>query len=457
MPGRILIVDDVATNRILMRVKLSEAFYDTLQAESGADALQMARAEQPDLILLDLYLPDQDGAAVCAALKADPETAHIPIVIVTAAQDSADKMRALQAGAEEVLRKPLDDVVLLARVRSLLRARETEQELALREGTRRALGFAESPTGFVQPGRIALVARTQEQSESWRRSLRGRVADQIVTLSRREALALDADAPVPDVFVISADLDLQGAGLRLLSDLRSRTTTRHAAIVMSVPTGARDAAAMALDLGANDLMSGPFDPDEAAIRIETQLARKQQADRLRASVQDGLRLAVTDPLTGLYNRRYAMPHLSRISEHAAQAEKPFAVMMLDLDRFKDVNDRYGHAAGDTVLVKVARLLGEQLRGSDLIARIGGEEFLVVLPNCDLRRARTTAERLRHEIGQTPIRLADGDTLSVSVSIGIAISDGKDMPAETVLEMADSALYDAKAQGRNTVTVCRPAA
>ncbi|WP_095590310.1 diguanylate cyclase [Actibacterium ureilyticum] len=457
MPGRILIVDDVATNRILMRVKLSEGCYDTLQADCGTAALQIARDEQPDLILLDLFLPDMDGAEVCTALKADPRTADIPVVIVTAAQGGTDKMRALQAGAEEVLRKPLDDVILLARVRSLLRARETEQELALRESTRRALGFAETPQGFAPRGRVALVARTPEQSQNWCAALQVHGAADFQPLDRAQALALKPDAPVPDVFVVAADLDRQGAGLRLLSDLRARPATRHAAIVISVPSGARDVAAMALDLGASDLLSGPFDPDEAAIRIETQLTRKQQADRLRASVKDGLRLAVTDPLTGLYNRRYAMPHLAQIAERTAETQKTFAVMILDLDRFKQVNDTHGHAAGDAVLVQVAALLGAQLRPSDLLARIGGEEFMVVLPECDLGRARKTAERLRREICQAPITLPEGAPISVSVSIGIATSDGIRNAPEDVFDMADKALFDAKAQGRNTVTVCRPAA
>lgn len=457
MPGRILIVDDVATNRILMRVKLSEGCYDTLQADSGAAAIDIAQRERPDLILLDLYLPDLDGAEVCAALKADPLTADIPIIIVTAAQDSADKMRALQAGAEEVLRKPLDDVILLARVRSLLRARETEQELALREGTRRALGFAETPVEFAPRGQVALVARTPEQSASWRQALRGRGSPDYLTLDRTEALALDSNGPVPDVFVVAVDLDQPGAGLRLLSDLRSRPATRHAAIILTVPSGARDAAAMGLDLGASDLMSGPFDPDEATIRIETQLARKQQADRLRASVKDGLRLAVTDPLTGLYNRRYAMPHLAQIAERVAETQKTFAVLLLDLDRFKDVNDTHGHPAGDAVLVQVAALLGAQLRPSDLLARIGGEEFMVVLPECALAQARKTAERLRREVAQARFDLPTGDSISVSVSIGIAISDGASHGSEEVFEMADQALFDAKSQGRNMVTVCRPAA
>ena len=460
MPGRILIADDVATNRIVMKVKLSEACYDVLQAGGGRRALEMARAERPDLILLDLMMPDMDGIAVCRKLRADPATAGIPVIMITARRDSAAKMQALKAGADDFLSKPLDDMILLARVRSLLRARETAQELALREGTRRALGFEEAPQGFARQGRVALVAQRREAALAWKTALMPHLPrTRLEVLTRTLALARPEAAMAPDVFVIAADLDRPLAGLSLLSDLRARPATRHASVVMAVEEGARDAAAMALDLGANDLVTAPFDPEEMALRLATQLARKQQADQLRASVKDGLRLAVTDPLTGLFNRRYALPHLARIADRAQDSGRPFAVMLIDLDRFKAINDRHGHAAGDAVLTAMAKRLTRNLRAVDLIARIGGEEFLVVLPETGLAEATATAERLRTRIIATPVPLpGDAGVLTVSASIGLALSEGGDSGVDALLERADRALYAAKAEGRNKVTVSsRPAA
>ncbi|MGC9369236.1 MAG: diguanylate cyclase [Paracoccaceae bacterium] len=460
MPGRILIADDVATNRIVMKAKLSQACYDVLLAEGGQRALDMARAERPDLILLDLMMPDMDGITVCRQLRADPATAGIPVIMVTAQRGSAAKMRALKAGADDFLSKPLDDMILLARVRSLLRARETAQELALREGTRRALGFEEAPQGFVPQGRIALVARRREAALGWKTALLPHLPrTRLEVLSRSLALARPEAMPAPDVFVITADLEQPLAGLSLLTDLRARPATRHASVVMVVDEDARDAAAMALDLGANDLVTAPFDPEEMALRLATQLARKKQADQLRASVKDGLRLAVTDPLTGLFNRRYALQHLARIAERAKASGRPFAVMLIDLDRFKTINDRHGHAAGDAVLAALAERLTGNLRAVDLVARIGGEEFLVVLPETGLAEATATAERLRARINATPVPLpAEAGALSVSASIGLALWEGGDSGIDGLLARADRALYAAKAEGRNKVTVSsRPAA
>ncbi|MHC0054423.1 diguanylate cyclase [Actibacterium sp. D379-3] len=458
MPGRILVVDDVATNRIVMKVRLAEACYEVLQADGGRMALDLARRERPDLILLDVLMDDMNGIDVCRELKSDPETAGIPIIIVTATRRTEEKMRALQAGADEFLSKPLDELTLLARVRSLLRARETAQELALRDSTRRALGFGEAAQGFARQGRVALIAARREQALAWKTALKDRLGADLVVMTRAEALAQPDAATSPDLFVIAADLDRPGAGLRLLSDLRARAATRHGAVLMVVPDGAREAAAMALDLGANDLVGAPFDPQEMALRLDTQLTRKHQADRLRASVKDGLRLAVTDPLTGLFNRRYALPHLGHIADRAGTTGRPYAVMLLDLDRFKRINDRHGHAAGDKVLEQVARLLSSNLRPVDLIARIGGEEFLVALPDTPPDQARATAERLRQQIDGAPILLPGGTgTLRISASIGVAICEGGGCDVDILLARADAALYEAKAEGRNKVTISNTAA
>ncbi|MBN2905808.1 MAG: diguanylate cyclase [Rhodobacteraceae bacterium] len=467
MPRRILIVDDVATNRILMKVRLGESHYQVLQAGDGKAALAIAKRDRPDLILLDMMLPDMDGIALCQRLRSDPATATIPIIMVTAARSPDAKMRALNAGADEFLSKPLDETILLARVRSLLRAHETAEELALRNGTERALGFAETTEGFVLPGRVALVAALPRTARTWRGALQPLSSDVLTVMTRAQALSPEVGTAAPELFVIDADLGPAGAGLRLVSELRSRAETRHAAILVVVPETARDTAAMALDLGANDLVSAPLDPQELALRIRTQLRRKRQADRLRATLEDGLRLAVTDPLTGLFNRRYALPHLARIAQRAAETGRGYAVMLLDIDRFKRVNDRYGHAAGDAVLAEVARRLKEDLRAVDLVARIGGEEFMIALPETGPEAARATAERLRTQIQDHPIALPDGSAeITVTISSGVAIGRGRDLDAgdadveaeiKALMNQADRALYGAKASGRNTVEICRTAA
>lgn len=461
MGGRILIADDVATNRIVLKVKLGAAFYETLQAASGRETIMAAGDSRPDLVLLDVEMPDMSGIEVCRALKADPVTRDIPVVMVTAFRDMDRKMAALAAGADEVFWKPLDEVVLLARLRSILRAREAAQELGLRQHTYRDLGFAEPPEGFAGPATVAIVARDAATRESRTEELRPYMSDRLVPMDPDAALSDTAGGAHPDVFVIGADLAQPGGGLRLMSELRSRHATRHAAICVVLPAGAADTAAMALDLGANDLIEADAEPAEIALRIRIQVARKRQSDQLRASVEDRLRLAMTDPLTGLQNRRYAMAHLGRIAERAKASGRAFAVMVLDLDRFKTVNDTHGHAAGDAVLTEVAARLSAQLRPADLIARIGGEEFLIALPDTALKDACAVAERLRRAVADRPVALPHGqDAIGMTSSIGLAIGNvaaTRDMNVDELIHSADMALLTAKLDGRNQVTLGKDAA
>ncbi|WP_116133477.1 diguanylate cyclase [Tropicimonas sp. IMCC34043] len=460
MPGRILVVDDVATNRIILKAKLSGACYDVLQAGNGIEALRIAREQAPDLILLDIAMPELDGLETCRRLKADPRTAGIPVVMVTSSANMATKLAALEAGAEDFMTKPVDEMALLARVRSLLRARSIDAELSLRDGTCEALGFSDAPSCFVAAGRVCLVAGNRPTALAWERMLSEVIRDRIEICSPSKALASSSAERVPDVFLIAADLEHEGDGLMLLSELRSRPQTRHAAILVVVEPEARRSATMALDLGASDIISLPLDGRELAIRLRTQLERKRQADRLRRQVRDGLQMAVTDPLTGLYNRRYAMSHLARVHERAQDSARGYALLLIDLDNFKRVNDTHGHAAGDTVLQSVARLLTANLRSVDLVARIGGEEFLAILPNITPAAAENAAERLRGAIAATAISIPPGlisdvADLHQTVSIGLVAVDANQMDAMPdtggILAAADQALYRSKALGRNLVT------
>ena len=165
-------------------------------------------------------------------------------------------------------------------------------------------------------------------------------------------------------------------------------------------------------------------------------------------------MAMTDPLTGLFNRRYAMPHMSRILEKSIVTGTPFAVMVLDLDHFKQINDSHGHSVGDQVLVEIAKRLKANVRNVDLLARVGGEEFLVVLPDTDIESAKIAAERLRRVTEEAPVYISKNvKPIAVTTSIGVSIG-GLDGPApvavETMVDRADQALMGAKTTGRNQV-------
>ncbi|MCA0042996.1 diguanylate cyclase [Celeribacter litoreus] len=456
MAGRILIADNVPTNRIILKVKLAAAFYDVSQAASGAEVIERAESERPNLIILDLTLGDMSGLEACSRLKSNPVTAHIPVVIIIPAIDSEAKISALKAGADEFLIKPIDDLTLTARVRALVRASATSDELRRRMETARALGFSEAPRAFETAGRIMLIGHNTEEAMMWRAGLKGLIHDEIILEKANRALERVSKGETADVYVISARASRR-EGLRLISDLRAREAARNAGIIVVHDQRHRREALMALDLGANDLIPHGADPEEMVLRLRMQLRRKRESDMLQRTVDEGLKLATQDSLTGLSNRRYAMPHLERIAREARTRNQPFALMLIDLDRFKSVNDRYGHSTGDAVLIEVAHRLRDNLRGMDLIARFGGEEFLVCLPCTTLMEARAVAERLRNEIFAIPVAHApDGTPVSVSASIGLvmgdALPDSSPAPIAHLIEVADRALYVAKAEGRNQVTL-----
>ncbi|MEO5614102.1 MAG: diguanylate cyclase [Cypionkella sp.] len=456
-------MDDVATNRIVMKVRLTSAGYTPLLASDGASGLKLALTEAPDLILLELALPDMPGLQLLERLRAEPTLRHVPIVICSPVLNAEARCAAFRAGADDFLQKPLDDQSLLARIRSFMRARDEVEGFSPHHDSIAMLGLAEAPATFYQPGVIALITQRSEVALKLRRDMAPHLADRVLAMTAEEAMTEGiATGVTPDVFLIESDFNGPGSGLRLMSELRSRTHTRHAAFCVQSGLGAAIGAAVAFDLGAHDFVTFGIPAEELALRLVRLLVRKREADAMRASVQDGLRLAMIDSLTGLHNRRYGMAQLAAIADISRRSGQEFAVMVVDLDRFKSVNDRWGHAAGDAVLIEVAERLNRNLRVGDLLARIGGEEFLVALPETSLSEARSIAERLCHAIEESPVRISDFSTLHVTVSIGLATSADAAAPCikdtlSDLIDRADRALLYAKSAGRNQVTISRTAA
>ena len=460
MAGDILIIDGVATNRIVLKVKLLAAQYRVRPCASLDEAQTEIAAALPDLILLDTCMDAKAVRRFCRALKSKPETSLIPIIATGGFATPHDRVAALEAGADDVLTKPFDDHILQARIRSLLRARDARQELRMREGTRTALGFAEACSEFTAPARVVIAAEGNAIAEDIQR-LSHTIENAQTTTTQTELLNRgDYGSDPIDLFLLDfrRQLDDDNALFRLLSELRSRSVTRHARILALLPPDARHAAAMALDLGASDVVFCDVDPVEIQHRCAVLIQAKHEADALRRTVETGLEAAITDPLTGLFNRRYAMPHLSRLSAESRKSGRQFAIMVLDLDHFKTINDTYGHKVGDEILRQTADRLQGNLRAVDLLARIGGEEFLVAIPNSDVVHARTAAERLRNLIGGTPFFVgANHQDVRVTMSVGVSLSDGTqaDEVVDDLSELvnaADIALYAAKNAGRNKVSL-----
>jgi two-component system, cell cycle response regulator len=456
MVGKILIVDDVSTNRIVFKVKLSAAGYAVVVAGDGLGCLHQARTERPDVILLDLNLPDMNGIDVLGQLKANPATRRIPVVMVSSEQDPVRRVAALRAGAEDFLSRPIDDEMLLARLRGLLRSRESIGSFATPEAGFGLFGMAEAPVGFDGPGLVALVMPRAEAAVHLRKQLAAAGSERITILAPDEVHVAGGPDLSPDVYLIDSDVNGEGGGLRLMSELLSRSASRHAAFCILNQSTPHPAPAMALDLGANDVVDSRIPPSELAVRLHRLVLHKREMERMRASVQDGLRLAMIDPLTGLHNRRYGMAQLQAIAGEAEGAGSDFAVMVVDLDRFKSVNDRWGHAAGDAVLIEISARLAANLRDTDLLARIGGEEFLIVLPDTSLEDAGLVARRLCQAAVESPVVLADGTSIDLTISIGMTLGQDGANVADLV-DRADRALMRSKAGGRNKVTILNRAA
>jgi two-component system cell cycle response regulator len=461
MHGKILIVDPIVTNRIVLKVKLSAAYYNVSQASSIAEAKIALEQSQPDVVISSAQLMDGTVGDLAIELRKSPKANDLPIIAVECCDDQNARLAFLNAGVDAVLSKPLNDALLLARVRSLVRSQAFDSEWRLHDDTSRALGFAEKQTPFSPNSTTVLVANNKDLISSWLPQLDSLLASQTMVAAVDEAsdyLDSPTNDAIPDVFVLVMDRTEVKKILQLLATLKSHNSTRHSKILILQTAPNQSLGAQALDMGANDLMPHGYHPNEMALRIGTLLKRKHIGDQMRATVRNGLEAAISDPLTGLHNRRYAMPHLDRIARHA---QNPYAVMIADMDHFKRINDQYGHAAGDAVLIEMARRLRENLRAVDLIARIGGEEFLIVLPRTSLICARNSARRLCHLIGGTPFAiLKEQKPITATISIGLAIGGTNHCDTKTahqLLDEADKALYDAKMRGRNCVTLSRPAA
>lgn len=481
MSGKILIVDDIATNRIVLRVKLSSAFYDVRQAASVAAALAAIRADRPDLVIVSTRLPGDrgdmaEGAGalhLTALIRARGD--DLPLLALGPPLPDALRARFLAADVDDVLEKPIDDHLLQARLRSLTRARDALQDLHLPDAARPVAGFAETALPPDLPARVILAAPTRATILPWRPLLEQRMPHRLTFHDHATLLPACGAGDVAEAIVLVIPVTAPQAGLRLLSELHAHPRARRMAMLV-VFAGPAPAPLIchALDLGAQAVMGDGVDFAEIGLRLRTLLRRKRLADLRHASVQTGLRAAMTDPLTGLYNRRYALPQLERLLAQARAEARPLAVMVADLDHFKRINDSHGHAAGDAVLTEVGARLRDGLRSGDLLARIGGEEFLIALPDCPRPMARDRARALCARIGATPFALPDREApVHVTISIGVAMqgwrsgrraSPGTESDADdwtgavaALLLDADRALYGAKAEGRNTVTIGRPAA
>jgi two-component system cell cycle response regulator len=451
LSARVLVVDDVIANVKLLEARLSAEYFEVVTATNGPEALEVCARGHCDIVLLDVMMPGMDGFEVCRRIKANPRTAYLPVIMITALDQPADRVAGLDAGADDFLTKPVGDIALVTRVKSLVRLKQLTDELLMRAATSTEIGLddaLDAASLAAESGRILLVEDQPATLERIRNTL-GATHKIDSESDPQEALFRAAESDY-DLAIISLGLD-RIDGLRLCSQIRSLDRTRTLPILVIVGPDDNPRLLRGLDLGINDYLMRPVDPNELRARVRTQVRRKRFADRLRDNMQMTIEMAITDGLTGLHNRRYLERHLATLVLQAVARGKPLSLLVLDIDFFKTINDTYGHAAGDEVLREFSRRLRKAVRGIDLACRLGGEEFVIAMPDTDAALALLVGERLRQKIAGEPFQVAENPAgLAVTVSIGVSSLDGTEDTPTALLKRADEALYRAKRDGRNRV-------
>jgi two-component system, cell cycle response regulator len=451
MTARVLVVDDMLANVKLLEARLNAEYFEVLTARSGEEALAVVAASPVDVVLLDVMMPGMDGFEVCRQVKSASATAQLPIIMVTALDQAADKVRGLEAGVDDFLTKPVDDIALITRVKNLARLKALSDEMMGRMAT--SADFKQLQSGEIAgltekgAGRILLVEdqpRVASRVLSWLQALN----DIDVEPDLQAAMLRLAEQPY-DLLIVSLSLG-NADGLRLCGQVRSLERTRHLPIIVLVESSEEARLLRALAMGVNDYLTRPIDKSELAARVRTQIKRKRHCDYLRDRLEESVELAVTDALTGLNNRRYMEAHLKALEGAALSAGQPLSVLLVDVDNFKAINDSYGHAAGDTILRELAARFRRNTRAIDTACRLGGEEFVILMPTTGLADACQIGERVRQSIAAELFHINRDSKISVTASVGIASLEGPHDTFEQLLARADGALYAAKKKGRNRV-------
>ena len=468
MGGRILVIDSVMPNRIILKVKLSGAGYEVLIAATGREGLDLALHERPDLIILDMDLPDMPAEEVMAKLQSVASLQNALVIMASASTDAATRIRAFHTGADDFFGKPFVEPRLLALIRSLLRGDEQLRLLSAQSGAQFAHdiandGFAEPTASFTMLGTLAIVGKPEEAMRL-RRKLPQDLEVEVVHFSP-EVVINGANLPfdTADVVVILSDVADPNAALLMIATLLGRPQTRDARFCVQFNPESRGTdRELAYDFGADAILMDDDLPEELGLRLAGLIRRKRRTDALRDRITHGLMLSMKDPLTNIPNRRYMVSVMRSFITKARRSRSAVAVIICDVDRFKSVNDRFGHGVGDDVLREVAARLSTVLREGDLIARVGGEEFLVALPDATMGDARGVAERLVSAIAARPFVIEGTAQLVITISAGLAISQ-PDLatPVDEIIDNAiieaDKAMLVSKTLGRNKITLARSAA
>lgn len=495
----VLVVDDHPDNLRTLSAILSQQGYKVRKAISGAVALETVRSQPPDLILLDIRMPEVDGYDVCAALKASEQTCDIPIIFLSALDDAATKVKAFGLGGADYITKPFQGEEVLLRVRNQLTIRQQQQQLTQQNHQLQQEIFdrhqAQSETELLL-NTIQAVSEATDLNTALQATL-----SQIrsaINWDYCEAWAIDEDGKtfqLAQVCYDQQDEQIQhfyqnstpwsfacGVGLpgqiwasqqpEWLEDISQALPSGFSRIQLAETAGLKTVFGVPIALDQKILAillffhrrGQPLDRqllklvNGIALHLGVAVQRKQAEAELRQSNQKLHRLATLDGLTQIPNRRCFDAYLKAEWGRSRRDQTPLTLLLLDIDHFKRYNDHYGHPAGDHCLKQVARAIkGCIKRPADLTSRYGGEEFAIILPNTPTRGAVHVAKRIRRHIAKLQISHENSSVshwVTLSVGIATCVLDQCSSP-EALIAAADQALYAAKAAGRNTHCLYSP--
>jgi two-component system, cell cycle response regulator len=452
---KVLIVDDSPVTIALFHRMLADGLFQMIRASDGQEALELAFAEFPDVILMDIMMPEMNGLEATRRLKSDPRTRDIPIILVTAMDDPENKQASLEAGAEDFIFKPVKRPELLARVNSMIALKEYRDQVAIRDRSQRSLILRQDgdETGEEVPEASPLVLLV-EDNEGDVKLVRHFLKDLPLRIKRtasgREAVKL-ADTGKVDLILLDLvlpDLD----GFAVCRQVRESEAGRGTPIIVITCLDDMDSKVKCIELDTDDFLVKPIIGRELQARVKVLLEKKRQHDKLRSHYQAAVNSSIIDWLTGLYNHGYLKKFLDLELRKSTRQNYPVSLIMVDIDNFKNYNDSHGHTVGDAILKELANLIKRSVRDVDLVARYGGDEFAVVLPYSDRQGGVMTAQRIDRAIKTHEfVRKSAAPPPRITVSMGVASYPSDAARVEELIHRSDLRLYAAKQSGKDQIS------
>jgi two-component system cell cycle response regulator len=452
---KVLIADDSPVTLATLENVLSAGLFQTIRAANGKEALDKAVCELPDLIMLDVMMPEMNGFEVAKTLKEDTRTQSIPIIMVTALEGPEHEWVGREAGAEEYLSKPIRPRELITRANSLIALRQYRDQLNIRNHSQWSFIVEKhSDDSGPEPQKETPLVLLVEDNESDAEIVKHFLKELPVRL---EHMSNGADAvalcQTGRVDLMLLDILLPGLnGFEVSRQVKGSERGRDIPIVVITCLEDMDSRLKCIELQTDDFLVKPIIGRELQARVKILLEKKGQLDKLRSHYEEALNSAVVDWLTGLYNHGYFKKFLDLEIKKSLRQRYPVTLIMMDVDNFKAVNDAHGHLTGDLILQELAQVIRGSVREVDLVARYGGDEFAVVLPYSDAQGALRVAQRIDDAVkthGFSPRTAAEKTRLTVSMGLAGYPQDA--VHADELIHTADQKLYAAKIRGKNQIS------